>query len=159
VDGSRWEIADARIAPLPPDGIEWWIGGSAPTAIDRAARLGDCWYGHANLTPTTAAGAMSEYREACARHERLPERMAIRKDVFIAESAAEGERVGDALMNAGYRGFDRSAVAYGDPDSVAEQLAPFVTMGFADVVIRTMTAPRDAAVRSVELAAEVRARL
>ena len=49
VSSTTWGIADARIAPLPPAGTEWWIGATAPVGIDRAARLGDCWYGNANL--------------------------------------------------------------------------------------------------------------
>ena len=133
-------------------------------AIDRAARLGDCWYGNADLTPDTAARDIDLYREACARHDRVPVRIPIRKDVFIAEEQAVAESVGAALIAKGYRGFDRGAVAFGDPDTVAEQLSVFGDLGFSDVIIRTM-APLppevgpDAATRSVELAAQVRARL
>jgi alkanesulfonate monooxygenase SsuD/methylene tetrahydromethanopterin reductase-like flavin-dependent oxidoreductase (luciferase family) len=159
VSNPVWGIADARIAPLPPSGTEWWIGGTAATAIDRAARLGDCWYGNADLTPATAAEAMAVYREACARHGCQPSRIPIRKDVFVADTTAEAEKVGDDLMKAGYRGFQRDAVAYGDPDSVADQLGVFGELGFTDIIIRTMSVPPDAAVRSVELVAEVRARL
>ena len=133
-------------------------------AIDRAARLGDCWYGNADLTPETAARDIALYREACARHDRSPVRIPIRKDVFIADDRAEAEKVGDALIAAGYRGFERGAVAYGDPESVAEQLSVFEEMGFTDVIIRTMSPVppelgANAADRSVELAAEVRSRL
>jgi alkanesulfonate monooxygenase SsuD/methylene tetrahydromethanopterin reductase-like flavin-dependent oxidoreductase (luciferase family) len=156
---SAWRIVDARIAPLPPHGTEWWIGGAAPVAVDRAARLGDCWYGGPDLTPTTAATTMTVYREACARHGREPLRIPIRKDVFVTQTPAEAEKVGNRLMGAGYRGFDRAAVAYGDPDSVAEQLAVFGGLGFTDIIIRIMPVALDAAVRSVELAGEVRARL
>jgi alkanesulfonate monooxygenase SsuD/methylene tetrahydromethanopterin reductase-like flavin-dependent oxidoreductase (luciferase family) len=164
VDSELFGISGAQIAPTPPEGTEWWIGGGVPTAIDRAARLGDCWYGNADLTPETAAGDMDLYREACARHGRSPARIPIRKDVFIAEQRAEAERVGDALVAGGYRGFERAAVAYGDPDSVAEQLSVFGELGFTDIIIRTMSPMPselgpDAATRSVELAAEVRARL
>jgi alkanesulfonate monooxygenase SsuD/methylene tetrahydromethanopterin reductase-like flavin-dependent oxidoreductase (luciferase family) len=159
VSSASWGVADARIAPLPPQGTEWWIGAAAPVAIDRAARLGDCWYANADLTPETAAATLAVYREACARHGREPIRIPIRKDVFIAETAAEAEDVGDALMAAGYRGFDRAAVAYGDPDAVAEQLAVFGEQGFTDAIIRIMPAPIEATVRAVELAGEVRVRL
>jgi alkanesulfonate monooxygenase SsuD/methylene tetrahydromethanopterin reductase-like flavin-dependent oxidoreductase (luciferase family) len=102
---------------------------------------------------------MAVYREACARHGREPIRIPIRKDVFIAESASEAEKFGDTAMQAGYRGLDRTAVAYGDPDGVAEQLAIFGDLGFTDVIIRIMPAPLDATVRSVELAGDVRGRL
>jgi alkanesulfonate monooxygenase SsuD/methylene tetrahydromethanopterin reductase-like flavin-dependent oxidoreductase (luciferase family) len=162
VDSSVFGIEGVRIAPLPTQGTEWWIGGGAAKAIDRAARLGNCWYGNADLTPRTAARCLTTYREACARHGRDPVRVPIRKDVFVAEDRKEAEKVGDSLMDAGYRGFDRGAVAYGDPDSVAEQLSVFGEIGFTDIVIRTM-APLPGgvaeAVRSVELASEVRSRL
>jgi alkanesulfonate monooxygenase SsuD/methylene tetrahydromethanopterin reductase-like flavin-dependent oxidoreductase (luciferase family) len=164
VDSETYVIQGARIAPLPPEGTEWWIGGGVPIAIDRAARLGDCWYGNADLTPDAAARGMETYRDALARHDRRPPRIPIRKDVLIADNRAEAEKVGDALVKAGYRGFDRRAVAYGDPATVAEQLAVFGDIGFTDIIIRTM-APLpselgpDAAVRSVELAAEVRKEL
>ncbi|HLY81329.1 MAG TPA: LLM class flavin-dependent oxidoreductase [Acidimicrobiales bacterium] len=159
VTSAPWGVSGARIAPLPSLGTEWWIGAGAPVAIDRAARLGDCWYGNADLTPATAAATIAVYREACAHHGREPMRIPIRKDVFVAETTAEAEKLGAKLMEAGYRGFERSAVAYGDPDAVAEQLAVFGELGFTDVIIRTMPAPVEASVRSVELAGEVRARL
>ena len=164
VDSDLWEVHGARVAPIPPEGVEWWIGGGVPKAIERAARLGDCWYGNADLTPDTAQRDIEIYREACARLNRSPVRIPIRKDVFIAEDRADAERIGDALVARGYRGFDRRAVAYGDPDSVAEQLSVFGEQGFTDIIIRTM-APlppemgADAAARSVELAADVRSRL
>ena len=155
VDSGIYAVKEARIAPLPPEGTEWWVGGGVPRAIDRAARLGDCWYGNADLTPTRAAELMAVYREACTRYGREPVRIPIRKDVYIAESRAEAERVGDGLVEQGYRGFDREAVAYGDPATVAERLAVFGQIGFTDVIIRIMTGG-DAAVRAVELAGEVR---
>jgi alkanesulfonate monooxygenase SsuD/methylene tetrahydromethanopterin reductase-like flavin-dependent oxidoreductase (luciferase family) len=164
VDSEVWAVQGAQVAPLPPEGTEWWIGGGVAKAIDRAARLGDCWYGNADLTPETAARDIALYREACVRHDRTPVRIPIRKDVFIAENRGEAERAGDALVAGGYRGFERGAVAYGDPESVAEQLSVFGELGFTDVIIRTMSPVppelgADAADRSVELAAEVRSLL
>ena len=130
------------------------------TGVDRPGReLGDCWYANVDLTADSARECLGHYREACARHGREPVRLPIRKDVFIAETNAEAEKVGGALMAAGYRGFERGAVAYGDPERVAEQLAVFGELGFTDVILRTMTAPLEASVRSVELAGEVARRL
>jgi alkanesulfonate monooxygenase SsuD/methylene tetrahydromethanopterin reductase-like flavin-dependent oxidoreductase (luciferase family) len=159
VSNALWGIEEACIAPRPPQATEWWIGGAAPVALDRAARLGDCWYGNADLTPDTAAATIALYRAACVRHGREPTRIPIRKDVFIADTKAEADKVGDALMGAGYRGFERAAVAYGDPDAVAEQLARFGELGFTDVIIRIMPVGSEAGLRSVELAGEVRVRL
>jgi alkanesulfonate monooxygenase SsuD/methylene tetrahydromethanopterin reductase-like flavin-dependent oxidoreductase (luciferase family) len=114
----------------------------------------------ADLTPETAARDITVYREACLRHGREPSRIPIRKDVLICESRSEAEKAGDALVAAGYRGFDRRAVAYGDPAGVAEQLSVFGDLGFTDIIIRTMLPLPDepgpkSAVRSVELASEV----
>ena len=159
VSSAMWGVEHARVAPLPPGGVEWWMGATVEVAVDRAARLGDCWYGNADLTPRTAAEVLDRYHHACARHGRVPVRVPIRKDVLIAESRAEAEKAGDALLAAGYRGFDRDAVAYGDPDSVTEQLLVYRELGFTDVMVRPMTATPDGAARSVELAGEVRARL
>lgn len=164
VDSKRHGIVGARVAPLPPEGAEWWVGGGAPRAVERAARLGDCWYANADLTPETAERCMDIYREACGREGRTPSRVPIRKDVFVAEKRSVAERVGDALVGRGYRGFERGAVAYGDPDSVAEQLSAFGDMGYTDVIVRTMAPLPDelgpgAAERSVELCGEVQARL
>jgi alkanesulfonate monooxygenase SsuD/methylene tetrahydromethanopterin reductase-like flavin-dependent oxidoreductase (luciferase family) len=164
VDSEMFGIEGATIAPTPPEGVEWWIGGEVPKSIDRAARLGDCWYGNADLTPETAARDLDIYREACVRHGREPSRIAIRKDVLICESRSAAEKAGDALVAAGYRGFDRTAVAYGDSAAVAEQLSVYRDLGFTDIIIRTMVPLPDelgpeSAVRSVELAGEVRALL
>jgi alkanesulfonate monooxygenase SsuD/methylene tetrahydromethanopterin reductase-like flavin-dependent oxidoreductase (luciferase family) len=158
IDDDEWNIRGASIAPLPVAGTEWWIAGGVQRSIDRAARLGTSWYANADLTVPAAAAVIDLYREACARHDVHPTRIPIRKDVLIAEDRAEAERVGDSLLNAGYRGFERGAVAYGDPQAVAEQLAPFAELGFTDAIIRTMTRG-ESAVRTVGLAGEVRALL
>jgi alkanesulfonate monooxygenase SsuD/methylene tetrahydromethanopterin reductase-like flavin-dependent oxidoreductase (luciferase family) len=164
VHSERFGIEGACIAPTPPQGVEWWIGGGVAKSIDRAARLGDCWYGNADLTPETAARDLAIYRDACARHGRNPSRIPIRKDVLVCENGSEAVKAGDALIAAGYRGFERAAVAYGDPADVAEQLSVYRDLGFTDIIIRTM-APipaelgPDAAVRSVELAGEVQDQL
>ena len=164
VDSEMFGIQGARISPTPPEGTEWWIAGGVEKSIDRAARLGDCWYGNADLTPETAARDMAIYRDACARHDREPSRIPIRKDILVCEDRAQAETAGDAMVAAGYRGFDRRAVAYGDPAGVAEQLAVYTSLGFTDIIIRTMApVPEDlgpeAAARSVELAGEVQALL
>ncbi|HWE55401.1 MAG TPA: LLM class flavin-dependent oxidoreductase [Acidimicrobiales bacterium] len=155
VSSDLFGVHEARVAPLPPEGVEWWMGADAAIAVHRAARLGDCWYGNADLTPDRARQKLAEYREACGRYGREPVRLPIRKDVFIAEDRVAAERHGDELMAAGYRGFVREAVAYGDPASVAEQLSVYSEIGFTDVIVRVMTASPADTVRSVELAGEV----
>ena len=105
VSSSPWNIDRARIAPLPPHGTEWWIGAAAPVALDRAARLGDCWYGAPELTPAAAAAALSiTWRPAPGTTvDRVVSPSA--KDVFVAETMADADQdCADPLLAGGYRG-------------------------------------------------------
>lgn len=81
--------------------------------------------------------------------------MSARKDVYNADDDTYAQKVGNALIGKGDRGMNRGAVAFGDPDHVAEQIAPYKALGFTEVVIRTMTVPQEEAVRSIELAGKV----
>ena len=49
-----YRIERARIAPVPPEPLEVWIGAAAPVAIDRAARLGDAFLVGPEATPSQA---------------------------------------------------------------------------------------------------------
>jgi alkanesulfonate monooxygenase SsuD/methylene tetrahydromethanopterin reductase-like flavin-dependent oxidoreductase (luciferase family) len=157
VDDDDLGLRGAAVAPRPPRDVEWWIGAHGDDALDRAARLGDGWYADAGIDAEVASAQLATYVDACARHGRDPGRTAIRKDVFIADSDAEAVGVGDELIASGYRGgMARGAVAYGDPEHVAEQLAVFAEIGFTDVIVRTMVGiPRPSALRSIELAGRV----
>src|SRR4051812_40689627 len=63
-------VDHTRIAPLPAEPVDVWIGASAPPAIDRAARLGDGWLASPGLSPKVAAEQLAMYRERCAAHGR-----------------------------------------------------------------------------------------
>jgi alkanesulfonate monooxygenase SsuD/methylene tetrahydromethanopterin reductase-like flavin-dependent oxidoreductase (luciferase family) len=156
VDSERFGLVGSRISPRPPVPAEWWIGAGAPAALDRAAREGDCWYGNADLTPETAKTALQGYHEACERHGRVP-RAAVRKDVIVLDDADRARTLGDELIEAGYRGMPREAVAYGGVDDVADQLGVFKDLGFDDVTVRCMTIPQTDAVETLTLCGEVRA--
>ena len=151
------EVDGVRIAPLPPREVEWWIGAHTADALDRAARLGTGWYADAGIDRDVGLDQRDTYLEACERHGREPGRMPIRKDVFIADDGDRARAFGDEAIAKGYRGGQsRGAVAYGNVDDVAEQLAVFGELGFSDVIIRTMMGvPQEEAVRSIELAGEV----
>ncbi len=156
VTSETFAIDRARIAPLPPEPVEWWVGAAAPKAIDRVARLGASWYGNADLTPETASSQLEVLRAAGARHGTRPDRIVIRKDVLVTADADAARRLGDALVEGGYRGLPREAVAYGSPAEVAEQLAVYGELGFTDVVVRTMAVEPRIAHESIRLTGEVR---
>ena len=56
-----------RIAPIPPEPVAVWIGGSAPKAIDRAARLGDGFLVGPEATPPEVRELITIYVAIAAR--------------------------------------------------------------------------------------------
>lgn len=125
-----------RIGPLPAEPVEVWIGGHAPAAIDRAARLGDGWLAGPDLTTDDARRLLVVYRQRCEEHGREPSVVAIRRDVHVGADDADAERVAGPVLARGYRGFDPSAVVYGGPERVAERFRELGEMGYSDVIVR-----------------------
>ena len=164
VDSELWAVQGARVAPLPPEGTEWWIGGESP----RRSTAPPGWVTAGTATPTSRRRRPpGTLRSTGRRAPATTASLSVSRSARTCSSPrdrAEAEKVGDALVAGGYRGFERGAVAYGDPESVADQLSVFGELGFTDIIIRTMSPvpPElgpDAAARSVELAADVRSRL
>src|SRR5262245_53445957 len=74
---------NARIAPVPTEPVDVWIGASAPAAIDRAARLGDGWLCNADVVPSEAAEQAAIHAERADAHGRPRGVVAIRRDVHV----------------------------------------------------------------------------
>lgn len=158
VSSERFGISEARIAPLPPNGIDLWIAGSAPRALRRAAEQGTAWYTDARATVETAGHLLREYTAYCEAAGTTP-RAAIRKDVLILRDAARARRIGDKLMERGYRGMEQGAVAYGGVDEVVEQLGALKEHGFDEASLRCMMVQQSDALETIELCAKVKAAL
>lgn len=157
--GGHWPVARTRIAPLPPEPIEVWIGASAQPAIDRAARLGDAWLGSPGTTLAETRRQLDWYREACAAHGRDPERITLRRDVYVGESVAEARATMRPYVDRGYRGIDPEALVIGDVSAAADQLAAYAELGFTDVLIRNITADQGQALATIARLARVREQL
>ena len=152
----HWPVAGARIAPLPPEPIEVWIGASARPAIDRAARLGEAWLGSPGTTLSQTRRQLDWYREACAAHGREPERIALRRDVYVGESEAEARATMRRYVEGGYRGFDPEALVIGDAAAVVDQLRAYAELGFTDILVRNITGDQGQALATIERLARVR---
>jgi len=152
----RYRIEGARVAPRPPQPVEVWVGGSVEASIDRAARLGDGWLAGPELTPERARRWIDFYRERCADHGRTPTAIAIRRDVYVGETAEDAQSVAEPILGAGYRGFDRSACTYGTVDSVASQFREYAGMGYSDVIVRHLTDDQEKVLGSLARLGEVR---
>ena len=155
VDVPELDVAGASISPRPPLPVEWWVGaGSAPRAIDRAARAGDAWYASPGLDGEALGSAADAYRSACEHHGRSP-RIALRRDVLVGDDHEATARLARAVIDRGYRGMDEQIIA-GGVEHVAERFASFRSVGADDIVARTIAVDQQTAVRSIELLGEVR---
>ncbi len=150
------EVDGARIAPVTPEPLEVWIGGTAEPAIDRAARLGDGWLANADAVPDAARARAAIYLERCAAHGRVPTAVGIRRDIHVGASAEDAERVAGPIVSGGYRGFDPDAFVYGSVEQVADRFRALAEMGYTDVIVRQLASEQADAVASIERLAAVR---
>ena len=156
LDG-RWQFSEAKISPLPPAPVDVWIGASAPVAIDRAARMGDAWLADPGMTHAQAEAAMDVYRSALSRHTKpVPPTIAIRRDIYVAESNGDARKVMSLIKDRGYRGIDMDALIIGDPGQVAEQMQMFDRLGYTDIIVRNLHPDPVKAVASTERLARVK---
>ncbi len=133
--GRYHQLTDVGIHPTPDQPMEVWIGASGRPAVQRAARMADGWLAAPGATGEELATQAAIYRQACAETGRAP-RLIIRRDVYAGESDSEAEEAIAPVLARGYRGFDRSALIAGSPDTVIEELRPLHELGFAHVLIR-----------------------
>lgn len=155
LDG-RWQLRGARISPLPPEPVEVWIAASADVAIDRAARLGDGWLGDPGMDFETAERRLGRYLGACETAGREPGVVAIRRDVYVGESAEAAQRAMAPYLEQGYRGITPAALLIGSVEQVAEQIGQLSRMGYTDVIIRNISTDQQQALATIDRLAQVR---
>ncbi len=135
----RFTFRDARLALRPPENVEYWIGASARPAIDRAARLAEGFLASPSLTLDEARDQAAFYLERCKVHGRTPTAVAIRRDIYVGDSAADAEQVKGAILATGYRGIPAPALVAGSVESVVKQFAELAALGYTDVIVRHLT--------------------
>lgn len=158
-ENDRFGLREARISPCPPEPVEVWIGASAPPAIDRAARLGDGWLAAPGLTPAEAREQLRLYREACEQTGMPVGACAIRRDIYVGETAAEAEAAAAGVISRGYRGFPPEALVVGEAARVADSFAELGEMGYDEIVVRHLVQDPSRVLQSIGRLAEVRERL
>jgi alkanesulfonate monooxygenase SsuD/methylene tetrahydromethanopterin reductase-like flavin-dependent oxidoreductase (luciferase family) len=99
------------------------------------------------------------YRDACGRHGREPDRIAVRRDVHAAATDQAAEEVAGPIVARGYRGFDPSALVVGGPGRAADAFAGLRASGCTDVIVRHLADDQDSVLRSFVQLATVRAEL
>ena len=154
-----WGLERASISPLPPRPIEVWIGATADRAIRRAARMADAWLADPGLTMSEAADKLKRYYDYCDEYGSIPAASAIRRDMYVGESAEEAARTMAPYIEKGYRGIDPSALLVGSVDQVAEKLNKLEEQGFTDVIVRNISSDQSQSLASIERLAMVRSAL
>jgi len=135
----RYHFDNARVSPRPPERVDVWIGATAEPAVDRAARLGDGWLASPGLVPEQARALAAFYLERCQVHGRTPTAVAVRRDIYVGESAADVEATAGPVVARGYRGFDPAALVAGTVEQVIERFRALGGMGYTDVIVRHLT--------------------
>lgn len=163
VDNETFGITGAAINPRPPQPVEWWIGsGTGDAPLERAARDGDVWYVSPGITLADLAPAIERYRDRCSHYGTTP-RVALRRDVFVADDDGAAVTTGEQIIAGGYRGMSPEVLVFGGVERVVDALAPFAAIGVDDIVARTATAggvvTATEAVRSIDLLGAVREQL
>jgi len=88
--------------PMPPI----WIGGNADVAVERAARIGDCWYINPHNTLSTIERQIDLYKRALeAAGKPFPAEVPMRREVFVAASRAEAIRLAQPYLEEKYRAY------------------------------------------------------
>jgi probable F420-dependent oxidoreductase len=158
-DGEFWQLTDAPMEPKPfqKPFPPVWVGGSAPTALRRAVRLGNGFFG-AGSTPTAKfADQVQIVREALNESGRPVRDFPIAKRVYVAvdEDAGRARKRMNAELERlyGFRseGIEAAAVA-GAPADCARELQKVAEAGAEVMLFTPMFEP---AAQAERLAASV----
>ncbi|HEV8277777.1 MAG TPA: LLM class flavin-dependent oxidoreductase [Streptosporangiaceae bacterium] len=158
-DGEFWQLTDAPMEPKPfqKPFPHVWVGGSAPTALRRAVRLGNGFFG-AGSTPTAKfADQVQIVREALSESGRPVRDFPIAKRVYVAvdEDAGHARKRMNAELERlyGFRseGIEAAAVT-GTPADCARELQKVAEAGAELILFTPMFEP---AAQAERLAASV----
>lgn len=112
--------------PHPPI----WVGANADSAVERAARLGDCWYINPHQQAATIARQLELYKRALdAAQKPFPAELPMRREVFVAPTRADALRLCAPYLGAKYAAYaswgQDKAMAAGDNnlDQAFDELA------------------------------------
>lgn len=158
-DGRFWQLDGAAMEPKPfqKPYPPVWLGGSAPAAVRRAARMADGFFGAGSTTTERFAGQVKVLREALAEDGRDAAGFPVAKRVYVAVDDDAG-RASDQMAAAlkrmyGNAGADLLPVAVtGPPEACVRGLREVADAGAGLILLTVLF---DDAAQMERLAAEV----
>ncbi len=154
-EGRFYTFRDALCRPVPiQPHLPILIGGSGPRKTLRTVALrADAW--NMSGPPDEVRGKLDILLEHCATVGRDPATIekTISAPFVIRDDPAEAKRVYEALLRPNGITEMGGPVTLGSPAVVADELRPFIEMGFETVIVR-MPAPYDR--ETIDRMAEVR---
>lgn len=176
-----FELDDASCLPKPIQSPHppIWVGANAEPAIERAARLGDCWYPGPSVEIGVIEQQMALYRRALdAAGKPFPTELPMRREVFVAKTRADAIRLcapylgpkyaayhawrqdmpdGDRGLGQDFENLIGDRFILGSPDEVAEQIvALHRRLGVNHLVMSTEWAgmPESLAIETIDMLAK-----
>ncbi len=150
VDDEAFGLRGARVGLRADVDYDWWIGGTAPVALDRAAREGDAWYAAPGASDADLGAGIARYRAAGGH------RVMLRRDAVVAATVEEATERAEAIVAAGYRGMTVDQLLVGSPASVAERARELAELGVDEIVVRCANRAQEQALETLELLGTIR---
>ena len=155
----RYTFREARLALRPAEPVDVWIGASAAAGDRPRGPPGRRLPGRPGRHPAQARAQITHYLERCAAYGRTPRAVAVRRDIYVADSPADAETVAGPIRTGGYRGFDPSALVIGTVDEVTASFRALGAMGYTDVIVRHVVDDQPRVLDSLARLADVRKHL
>jgi probable F420-dependent oxidoreductase len=158
-DGEFWQLADVAMEPKPVQKPypPVWIGAAAPSALRRAVRLGDGFFGSGGAPIDRFADQVFVVRAALSDAGRDPAAFPIAKRLYIGVDD-NAERARDRMRAAIARMYGRpvpaieAAAVAGTPAECADAVARTAAAGAGLILFTTLF---DAGLQAARLADEV----
>ena len=159
VAGRFWQLDRETMEPKPfqKPHPPLWFGGSAPSALRRAVRHGDGFFGAGSTTTAAFAEQVSNVRHELEQHERDPGSFRVAKRVYIVvddDAERARQRMAAELVRI-YGDFGRQlepVAVTGPPDACAAGLRDVADAGAEMILLNTVV---DQTEQMERLAAEV----
>jgi probable F420-dependent oxidoreductase len=159
-DGRFYQLHQATMEPKPVQkpNPPVWLGGSAPAAVRRAARLADGFFGAGSSTTAAFAEQVKVLRAALGEQGRDPDSFPVAKRIYIAvddDADRARTRMADALIGVYGKAFGSTLLPVTVTGTPADCVRGVREVADAGAGLILLTALFDEAAQMERLAAQV----